>query len=49
LQLREVVDAFLHGVVGNVVGGSLGAEKKMVADILFDEAVPIMATDDGMG
>src|SRR5271169_844459 len=44
-----MVDGFVDGVVGNVVGGRLGAEKEMIADVLFDEAMAIVATDDGIG
>src|SRR5271169_2695732 len=44
-----MVDGFVDGVIGDVVGGRLGAEKEMIADVLFDEAMAIVATDDGIG
>ena len=43
------VDSFVDGVVGNVVGGRLRAKKEMIADVLFDEAMAIVAANDGIG
>ena len=44
-----MIDGFVDGVVGNVVGGGLGAEQEMIAEVLFDEAMAIVAANDGVG
>jgi hypothetical protein len=48
-ELGQMVDGLVDGVVVNVVGGRLGAEQDMIADVLFDEAMAIVAADDGIG
>ena len=48
-EFWKMVDSFVDGVVGNVVGGRLSADKEMIADVLVDEAMAIVATDDGIG
>ena len=48
-ELGKMVDGFVDGVVGDVVGGGLGAEQEMIADVLLDEAMAIVATNDGIG
>ncbi len=35
-QRRQVVDRFADAVIGDIVGGGLGAQDEMVAQILFD-------------
>src|SRR5260370_24985036 len=48
-EVWEVVDGFFHRVVGHVVGGGLGTEQEMIANVLFDEAGAVVAADDGIG
>jgi len=48
-QFGKLVDGFVDSVVGNVVGGRLGAEQEMIADVLFDEAMAIVTANDGIG
>jgi len=48
-ELGKLVDGFVDGVVVNVVGGRLGAEQEMIADVLFDEAMAIVTANDGIG
>ena len=48
-ELRKVVNGFFHGVVSNIVGGGLGAKQEMITNILFDEPVAIVTTDDWIG
>ena len=48
-EFGEMVDGFVDGVVVNVVGGRLGAEQEMIADVLFDEAMAIVTANDGIG
>ena len=48
-QRRQIVDGFLDAIVGDVVARSLGAQDEMVAHILFDEAVAIVAANDRVG
>jgi hypothetical protein len=47
-EFGEMVDGPVHGVVGNIVGGGLGAKQEMVPNIQFDEPVAVVATDDGI-
>ena len=44
-----MVDGLGHGVVGHVVGGCFGAEQKVIADVLLDEPLAIVAADDRVG
>jgi TetR/AcrR family transcriptional repressor of nem operon len=44
-----MVDRFVDGIVGNVVGGGLGTKQEMIADVLFDEAMAIVTANDGWG
>jgi hypothetical protein len=48
-EFGEMVDGPVHGVVGNIVGGGLGAKQEMVPNIQFEEPVAVVATDDGIG
>ena len=48
-ELGKLMDGFVDGVVVNVVGGWLGAEQEMIADVLFDEAMAIVTANDGIG
>jgi hypothetical protein len=38
-----------HGVVGNIVGGGLGAKQETILNILFDESIAIVAADNRIG
>ena len=48
-EFWKMVDGFVDGVVVNVVGGRLGAEQEMIADVLFDKAMAIVTANDGIG
>jgi hypothetical protein len=45
----RVLDSLVHPVVGDVVGGRLGAQDQVIANILLDEAVAVMAANDRVG
>jgi hypothetical protein len=49
LEFWKMVDGFVDGVVVDVVGGRLGAEQEMIADVRFDEAMAIVTANDGIG
>jgi hypothetical protein len=42
-------NGFLAAIVVDVVGSRLGAEQNVIADVLLDEAVPVLTADDGVG
>jgi hypothetical protein len=44
----EMLDGFADTVVAHVVGRGLRAEQQVVADVLLDEAVAVVAADDGV-
>ena len=44
-----MLDSLVHAVVGHVVGGRLGSQDQVVAHVLLDEAVAVMAADDRVG
>lgn len=48
-QLRKVFDRFIYAIVVDVVGRRLCSQNKMVTNILLDEAIAVMAADDGIG
>src|ERR1700732_1843415 len=48
-ELGKLVDGFVDGVVVHVVGGGFGTQQEMIADVLFDEAMAIVAANDGIG
>ena len=48
-QRRQVVDGFVDAVVGDVVGRRLGAQDEVIAHVLLDEAVAVMAADHRVG
>jgi hypothetical protein len=48
-EFWELVNGLVHGVVGNIVGGGLGAQQEMIPNILFDEPVAVVAADDRIG
>ena len=48
-DLRQILHGFVAAVVVDVVGGRLGAQKNVIADILFDETVSVMTADHGIG
>lgn len=50
LQLGKIADGFRNTVISvNIVAGRFGAKEKMVADVLLDRSVLVMAPDDGIG
>src|SRR5271165_428952 len=48
-QGRKVLHGLVHSVVGHVVAGCLGPEDQVVAHILLDKAVAIVAADNRVG
>jgi hypothetical protein len=48
-QRRQVPDGLVHPVVGDVAGSRLGPQDQVVAHVLLDEAVALVAADDGVG
>ena len=48
-QLGKIFDGLLHPIIVDVVGGRLGAQDEVVANVLLDEAVGVMAADDRVG
>lgn len=48
-QGRKVLDSLVHSVVGHVVAGGLGPEDQVVAHVLLDKAVAVMAADHRVG
>ncbi len=48
-QVGQVGDGFLDAVVGDVVGRRLGSQDQVIAHVLFDEAVAIVAADHRVG
>jgi hypothetical protein len=44
-QGRKALDSLVHAVVGHVVSGGLGPEDQVVARVLLDKAVAVMAAD----
>jgi hypothetical protein len=47
-QRRQMVDGFRDTEVSDVVGRGLGAEQQVIADVLFNGAVAVVAADDGI-
>lgn len=48
-QRREVLDRFVHAIVVDVIARSLGPEDQMIANVLLNEAVAVVAADTGLG
>ena len=48
-QGRQIIDSLPDAVVGDVVGCRLGAQDEVIAHVLLDEAVAIMAADHRVG
>lgn len=48
-QLGEMLDGFFDAMVGHIVGRRLGAQDEMVADVLLNEAIAVVAADDRVG
>ena len=48
-QFREMFNRFVAAIVVDVVGSRLGAEQNVIADVRFDEALPVVTADDGVG
>src|SRR5918994_448684 len=48
-ELRETVDRFGHRVVPDIVRGRFRTEQEVIAYVLLDEAVAVVAADDGVG
>src|SRR6266481_8165768 len=44
-----MLDGFFDAVVSHIVGRRLGAHDEMIADVLFDEAIAVVAADDRVG
>jgi len=44
-----VLDSLVHSVVGHVVAGGLGPEDQVVAHVLLDKAIAIVAADNRVG
>jgi hypothetical protein len=44
-----MLNGFFAAIIVDIVRSWLRAEQNVVADILLDEAVAIMTTDDGVG
>ena len=42
-------DGFVDGVVVDIIGGRLGPQEEVIADVLLDEAMAIVATNDRVG
>jgi hypothetical protein len=48
-ESRKVLDGFVDPVVCDVIGCRLCPQDQMIADILLDEAMSVMASDHGVG
>src|SRR5215472_15511803 len=48
-QYGKMFDGFVDGVVIDIIGGRFGPQQEVIADILFDEAMAIVTTNDGVG
>jgi hypothetical protein len=44
-----MLDGFFHAVVSHIVGRRLGAHDEMITDVLFDEAMAVVAADNRVG
>jgi len=42
-------DGFVDGVVVDIIVGWLGPQQEVIGDVLLDEAVAIVATNDRVG
>ena len=49
MEFWEVLHGFLDPVVGDIIGGGLGAQAEMIAHVLLDEAISIVATNHRVG
>ena len=49
MQEGKILDGFLDAVVVDVVARCLRAEDEVIADVLLDKAVAVMAADHGVG
>ena len=48
-ERRKIFDRFVHAVIIDVVAGRLCPQGEVVANVLLDEAVAVMATNNGVG
>ena len=48
-QPREVLHGLANAVIGDIVGGRLGAQQAAIPDVLFQEAMLVVAADDRVG
>src|SRR6266436_4787880 len=48
-QRGKMLDSLIHSVVGHVVAGCFGPEDQVVAHVLLDKAIAIMAADNRVG
>ena len=45
----EMFDGFVHSIVVDVIGSRFGTQQEVIVDILLDEAMAIVATNDRVG
>jgi len=48
-QYGEMFDGFVDGVVVDIIGGRFGTQQEVIADVLLDEAMAIVATNHRIG
>ena len=48
-QSRQIFHRLFYTVIGDIIGGGFGAERQMIADILFGEAVAVVTADHRVG
>ena len=47
--MREVFDGLFDPIGGHVISSRLGAQAHVIADVLFEGAVCVVSTNDGVG
>ena len=48
-QLGQVLDRLLDAVIVDIIGSGFGSQQQVIAHLLFDEAVALMAADHRVG
>ena len=48
-QYGEMFDGLVDGVVVDIIGGWLGPQQEVIADVLLDEAMAVVTTNDRVG
>ena len=48
-QYGKMFDGFVDGVVVDIIGGRFGTQQEVIADVLLDEAMAIVATNHRIG